>query len=190
MAKLFEEIDDGLRAFIEAQKIFFVATAPAGAEGHINLSPKGLDSLRILGPRTIGYLDLTGSGVETIAHLGENGRIVIMFCAFEGPPRIVRLQGRGVAIEPQDENYTSLLQHFTPMPGMRAIIRVEVARISDSCGTGVPLYRYENQRTQLTDWAERKGEGGLAEYRRKNNSASIDGLPGLRSVGHTGSRNS
>ena len=190
MGKLFEIIDDGLRAFIEAQKIFFVATAPAAAGGHINLSPKGLDSLRILGPRTVGYLDLTGSGVETIAHLKENGRIVIMLCAFEGPPRIVRLQGRGTAIEPQDEKYAALLEHFTPMPGMRAIIRVEVGRISDSCGTGVPLYRYENQRSQLITGAERKGETGIREYQRKNNASSIDGLPGLRSVGHSGSRNS
>jgi hypothetical protein len=182
MGKRFDEIDDGLRAFIESQKLFFVATAPAGPDGHINLSPKGLDSLSILGPRQVAYLDYTGSGIETIAHLRENGRITIMFCAFEGAPRIVRLHGRGSIIEPQDPAFADLLPQFDPLPGVRAIIRMEVERISDSCGYGVPLYRYEGDRTQLTAWADRKGPEGLAEYRRKHNAASIDGLPGLRSL--------
>jgi hypothetical protein len=180
MGKTYTEIDDGLRAFLEAQHVFFVATAPIGSGGHINLSPKGLDSFRILGPRTVAYLDFTGSGVETIAHLRENGRIVLMFCAFEGPPRIVRLNGRGAVIEPNDVEFVSLLGRFTSAPGIRSIIRVELERISDSCGYGVPLLRYDADRTQLIAWAERKAEGGLAEYRRRNNAASIDGLPGLR----------
>ena len=179
MAKLYNEIDDGLRAFIEAQQVFFVATAPAGPDGHINLSPKGLGALRILGPRTVAYLDFTGSGVETIAHLRENGRIVMMLCSFEGPPRIVRLHGRGRVIEPHDAEFSALLTHFTPAPGIRSIIRIEVDRISDSCGYGVPLYRYEGARPQLISWAERKGEVGLKEYQQKNNLSSIDGLPGL-----------
>jgi len=182
MGKLFTEIDDGLRAFIQAQKLFFVATAPAGTEGHINLSPKGLDTLHILGPRQVAYLDFTGSGIETIAHLRDNGRITILFCAFNGPPRIVRLQGRGTALEPQDPEFAALLPQFDPLPGIRSIIRVELQRISDSCGYGVPLYRYEGDRAQLTAWADRKGAAGLEEYRQKNNAASIDGLPGLRSL--------
>jgi len=180
MGKCYDEIDETLRAFIEAQKMFFVATAPAAFGGHINLSPKGLESLRILGPRTVAYLDFTGSGIETVAHLRDNGRIVIMLCAFEGPPRILRLHGRGAVIEPQDQSFAALLSHFTPAPGVRAVIRIELDRISDSCGYGVPLMRYEADRSQLSAWAERKGAAGLAEYRRKNNAASIDDLPGMR----------
>lgn len=179
MAKTYDQIDDGLRAFLEAQHVFFVATAPSARDGHLNLSPKGLDTLRILGPRTLAYLDLTGSGVETIAHLRENGRIVVMLCAFEGSPRIVRLYGRGSVIEPRDPAFGMLTSHFNLSPGVRSIIRIELDRISDSCGYGVPLLRYSGNRDQLTASAERKGEAGLVEYRRKNNSASIDGLPGL-----------
>src|SRR5262249_22331306 len=147
---------------------------------HLNLSPKGLDTLRILDPRTVAYLDFTGSGVETIAHLRENGRIVVMLCALEGSPRIVRLHGRGSVIEPHDPMFSALIGRFTASPGIRSIIRIELERISDSCGYGVPLLRYSGSRDQLVAWAERKGEAGLAEYRRKNNSSSIDGLPGLR----------
>lgn len=180
MGKIYNEIDDQLGAFIKAQRVFFVATAPTGSEGHINLSPKGLDSLRILGPRTVAYLDFVGSGVETIAHLRENGRIVILLCAFDGPPKIVRLHGRGQVIEPQEADFGSLMSHFALAPGIRAIIRIELDRISDSCGHGVPLFRYEDQRSHMIASAERKGEAGLVAYQRANNSASIDGLPGLR----------
>jgi Pyridoxamine 5'-phosphate oxidase len=181
MGKLYPEIDPTLKEFIAAQKVFFVATAPAGTQGHINLSPKGLDTLRILGPRQLAYLDYTGSGIETVAHLRENGRIAIMLCAFQGPPRIVRLHGRGQAVEPQDPEFAALLLHFTPASGVRAIIVVQLDRISDSCGYGVPLLRYEGDRPQLVPWSERRGAAGLDEYRRENNAASIDGLPGLRS---------
>src|SRR5690348_14225958 len=132
MGKTFNEIDDDLKKFIEAQKMFFVATAPAGAGGHINLSPKGLDTLRILGPKTVAYLDYTGSGIETIAHLRENGRIVIMLCAFDGPPKIVRLYGRGRSIEPHDAEWSALVRHFTPLAGTRAIVAVELDRVADS----------------------------------------------------------
>ena len=179
MGKVYAEIDDGLRTFIEAQHMFLVGTAPSGSEGHINLSPKGLDSLRILGPRTIAYADFVGSGIETVAHVRQNGRVVIMLCAFDGPPKIVRLYGHGEVTESQETAFGSLQAHFAPALGIRSIIRVEVDRISGSCGYGVPLYRYEGQRPQLAAWAERKGETGLLEYQRGNNSASIDGLPGL-----------
>jgi hypothetical protein len=180
MAKTYDEIDGTLRTFIERQKMFFVATAPLAPDGHINLSPKGLaGTFAILDERTIGYLDLTGSGVETIAHLRENGRICVMFCAFEGPPRIVRVHGTGDVVEPHDEEFASLNAHFDGYPGVRSIIRVRANRISDSCGYGVPLYDYEGERDQLQRWADRKGEDGIAQYQRDNNTESLDGLPSL-----------
>lgn len=184
MGKVYDEIDDGLRAFLEAQRLFFVATAPNGADGHVNCSPKGLDGFRVLGPRTVGYLDYVGSGVETIAHVRENGRIVLMFCAFEGPPRIVRLHGRGRVIEAQDPAFAAASAPF-PRAGdvnARAIIVVDVTRVADSCGYGVPLYRYEGERTQLPAWAERKGADGIADYKRERNAESLDGLAGLRAA--------
>jgi len=144
------------------------------------VSPKALESLRVLGPTTLAYLDYVGSGVETIAHLRENRRIVIMLCAFEGSPRIVRLHGEGFAAEPQDDAFDALLAHFAPRCVVRSIIRVELKRISDSCGYGVPLYRYEGQRSQLEAWAEHKGDGAMLEYQREKNAHSIDGLAGLR----------
>jgi Pyridoxamine 5'-phosphate oxidase len=185
---VYTEIDARLREFIKSQHMFFVGTAPSGPAGHVNISPKGIDSLRVLGPKTVAYADYTGSGIETVAHLRENGRIVIMLCAFTGPPRIVRLHGRGQAIEPQDDGFASLLLELrgpdsTEVPPLRSIIRVEVERISDSCGYGVPLYQFEAQRTQLTRWASSKGRAGLREYQRMKNAHSIDGLKGLRSEG-------
>lgn len=178
MAKTFDAIDAKLRAFIDAQKMFFVATAPSTAEGHVNLSPKGLSgTLAVIDDRTIAYLDLTGSGVETIAHLRDNGRICVMFCAFEGPPRIVRVHGSGDVVEPKDEDFEGLRARFHDYPGVRSIVRVRATRISDSCGYGVPLYEYKGERDQLQRWAERKGEGGIAQYQRDNNAESLDGLP-------------
>ncbi len=182
MSKIYDTIDSGIGSFIKGQKMFFVASAPLHAEGHINLSPKGLDSFRILGPRTVAYLDFTGSGVETIAHLRENGRVVIMFCAFEGPPKIVRLHGRGKTIELGDRDFAMMRSQFPDYPGVRAVIVVDVERIADSCGYAVPVYRYEGERDQLVKWAEHKGVDGVAEYKGKNNLRSIDGLPGLRAV--------
>jgi hypothetical protein len=182
MGKIYAEIDERLRTFIAAQHLFFVASAPAGPGGHVNCSPKGLDTFRVLGPTTVACLDYTGSGVETVAHVRENGRIVVMFCAFEGPPNIVRLHGRGEVVEPGDAEFGALRAHFEPGPGLRAIVRIEVTRISDSCGYGVPLLRHDGERPQLAAWAERKGDDGLAAYRREKNAASIDGLPGLRST--------
>lgn len=180
MGKTYSEIDDRLRSFMAAQPCFFVASAPSGPGGHVNCSPKGLDTFRVLGPTSVAYLDYTGSGVETIAHVRENGRLVVMFCAFQGPPNIVRLHGRGEVLEPRDAGFAALLAHFEPGPGLRAIVRIEVTRVSDSCGYGVPLLRYEGERPQMAAWAERKGDDGLAAYRREKNAASIDGLPGLR----------
>ncbi len=180
MGKLYSEIDDRLRAFIARQRMFFVASAPNGPGGHINCSPKGLDTFRILGPTRVAYLDFVGSGVETIAHLRQNGRVVLMFCAFDGPPNIVRLHGRGAAIEPRDPGFAELRASFPAAPGVRAIVQVDLTRISDSCGYGVPLMRYEGERPQMGEWAERKGEAGLDAYQREKNGASLDGLPGLR----------
>lgn len=180
MGKLHPEIDEHLRRFIQAQHVFFVATAPSGPDGHVNLSPKGLDSFRILGPRTVAYLDFVGSGVETIAHLRQNGRIVIMLCAFEGPPNIVRLHGRGLVLEPQDAEFARVSAEFPSSEGARAVILVDVERVSDSCGFGVPLYAYRGERTQLPAWSARKGPAGLDAYQQAKNRSSIDGLPGLR----------
>lgn len=178
MAKTFDTIDPKLQSFIAKQKMFFVATAPLSEAGHVNVSPKGLDgTLAVLDDRTIAYLDFTGSGVETIAHIRENGRVCLMFCAFEGPPRIVRIHGTGDAVEPHQEEFESLRAHFSDYPGVRSIIRIVASRISDSCGYGVPLYRYEGERDQLSRWAERKGPEGLAQYQRDNNTESLDGLP-------------
>lgn len=182
MAKTFDTIDPKLRAFIEKQKMFFVASAPLTPDGHVNLSPKGLNgTFAVLDEGSVAYLDFIGSGVETIAHIRENGRICMMFCAFEGPPRIVRIHGVGDAIEPGDEEFDALRARFDDYPGVRAIVRIRASRISDSCGYGVPLYEYTGERDQLQRWAERKGADALAEYQRDKNSESLDGLPsGLR----------
>lgn len=179
MGKIYSTIDDSIRKFIQAQTVFFVGSAPLDPNGHVNLSPKGLDTLRILEPSTIAYLDLTGSGVETIAHVRENGRIVLMFCSFEGPPKILRIHGQGHVIEPQQNEFPSLAVHFPGHDGTRAIIVVEIARISDSCGYAVPLLKYEGERSQLSAWARNLGPKGLNEYRMKKNRQSIDGIPGL-----------
>jgi Pyridoxamine 5'-phosphate oxidase len=181
-----DSIDSGLQSFIESQQMFFVATAPA-VGGHVNLSPKGLDTFRIIGPRTVIYLDYIGSGAETIAHLRDSGRIAIMFCAFDGPPNIVRLQGRGEALEPQDPEYSRLRGMFPDTPTARSIIKVSVDRISDSCGFGVPLYEFKRHRDQLAAWANHKGDEGLLEYQMKKNQTSVDGLPGLRWAQEKGS---
>ncbi len=186
MGKTYPAIDQALERFITAQQMFFVATAPTGPDGHVNLSPKGLDTLRVIDPHTVAYLDYVGSGAETIAHLRENGRIVLMWCAFDGPPKIVRVHGRGTAVEPQDEEFASLRARFGDAPGLRAIIKVHVERLSDSCGFGVPRLAFEGHRSQLTDWATRKGADALVEYQETKNHASIDGLPALRWTGRRG----
>jgi hypothetical protein len=182
VGKVFQEIDATLRSFIEAQHVFFVATSPLDAAGHVNLSPKGLDTLRIISPTTVAYLDYVGSGAETIAHLRENGRIVLMLCAFEGAPKIVRLHGRGTVLEPQDPDYARLRDMFpAPMPD-RSIVHVALDRISDSCGYAVPRYTYEGERQQLQEWTVRKTPSALAQYQSEKNRVSVDGLPALRWV--------
>lgn len=180
---LLTEVDSRLREFIESQRLFFVATAPSGSAGHVNVSPKGIECLRVLGPRMVAYADYPGSGIETVAHLRENGRITIMLCAFSGAPRIVRLHGRGEVIEPQDPGFEELRFQLGPeaMP-TRSIIRVEVERVSDSCGFAVPLFEFQEQRTQLARWAEKKGIEGIRKYERDKNARSIDGLKGLKWV--------
>lgn len=179
MGKTYDAIDDRMAEFIGRQHLFFVGTAPNDPDGRLNISPKGHDTLRVLGPHRVAYLDLTGSGVETIAHLRENGRMTIMFCAFEGRPVIVRLQGRGRVVEPTDAEWAELGPLFPDLPGARAVIVLDVDRVSDSCGFSVPLYEYRGERSQLLDFARNKGPEGMAEYRRKKNAASIDGIPGL-----------
>jgi hypothetical protein len=178
MGRALDAISDELATFMAGQRVFFVATAPSDG-GHVNLSPKGLDTFAVLDPNTVAYLDLTGSGVETIAHLRENGRITIMFCAFEGKPNIVRLYGRGEVLAIGEPEAEALLPRFGTYPGARSVILVRVDRVSTSCGYGVPRLAYEGERDRLTTWAERRGPDGLVEYREEKNAVSIDGLPGL-----------
>jgi pyridoxamine 5'-phosphate oxidase-like protein len=179
MGKIRYALDEDATRFIQAQHVFFVASAPLDAAGHINLSPKGLDTFRILGPTTVAYLDFNGSGVETIAHLKENCRIVLMFCAFQGPPNIFRLYGHGRAIEPHEPEFATLAAHFPVNESVRSIIVVELTRVTDSCGYGVPLFKYEGERQQLHAWARKQGPEGLKDYRQRKNRQSIDGLPGI-----------
>lgn len=180
MANLLDGIDDALAAWIADQHVFFVATAPRADDGHVNCSPRGADAFRVLGPRRVMWGDRTGSGAETISHLQENGRIVAMFCAFAGPPRIVRLHGRGRVIYPGDGGFADLAPRLGTLPGLRALIVVDVTRIAGSCGMGVPRYAYTGRREELDRWAEAKGPDGLADYRRRKNTRSIDGLAGYR----------
>jgi len=188
MADRFSELSPDLAQWWCAQPVFFVATAPVGDDGHVNLSPKGYDTLRVLGPRRVAYLDLTGSGAETIAHLRENGRIVVMWCAFEGPPKILRLHGRGEVVAPGDPRFDELLvgcdfDELGPPEARRAVIVVHVERIADSCGYGVPLMSYEGERPHHDAWAQKKlrvgGEDALLDYQREKNSTSLDGLPAV-----------
>jgi hypothetical protein len=190
VAKVFDAISEPLREWIVKQRMFFVATAPLAADGHVNLSPKGpIETLRVLGPHAVAYIDMVGSGAETIAHLGENGRIVIMLCSFEGPPRIVRLHGRGTVVTAGSPEFVSLnascdFASVDAVPeARRAIVRVDVTRIADACGYGVPLMSYEGERPHSRAWAEKKlragGEDALTAYQRQKNSVSIDGLPAV-----------
>lgn len=177
MGKTHDGITAELHAFIERQPLFFVASAPLAADGHVNLSPKGLDSFRVLSERRVAYLDLTGSGNETSAHLEENGRITFLFCAFQGPPRILRLYGRGVTVLPAHPDWSALRERFGDYPGVRQIIVADVARVQTSCGFGIPLLEPVGERDTLLRWAEAKGEEGIERYQREKNGASIDGLP-------------
>ena len=179
MASTYPELTDTLIAFIGAQKLFFVATAPLSGEGRVNLSPKGYDSLCVIDARTVAFADIGGSGVETIAHLKENGRITLMFCAFEGPALIVRLHGRGEVVSFDDPGFAAELARFPAIPRARSVVRVAIERVSDSCGWGVPLFDFKGEREQLLRWAEAKPFDEWAEHRRKSNAVSLDGLPAL-----------
>ncbi len=176
MSKLRDCIDQELTHWLGEQHVFFVATAPLSEQGHVNCSPKGGDSFRVLGPMEAAYLDYTGSGAETAAHLRENGRIILMFCAFIGKPDIVRLHGTGEVIEPDDSRFEALAAHFPPNPGARAVVHVRVTRVSTSCGYAVPFMEYQKERETLDKWAAAKGENALQEYRAAKNAQSIDGL--------------
>ena len=178
MATAYDSISDDMRRFIDDQHVFFVATAPAEG-GHVNLSPKGRNAFRVLGPDRVAYLDLIGSGAETLAHLRQNGRITFMFCAFEGRPRIVRVYGAGRAHLPGDARFAELLPLFEERRGTRSIVEVEVDRTADSCGFSVPLMDYVEDRTTLDRWVDQKTDTELQAYRAKNNRLSIDGLPAL-----------
>jgi hypothetical protein len=189
MAKVFDGIDERLERWIAAQQMFFVGTAPLAADGHVNVSPKGpIDTLRVLDPHTVAYLDMIGSGAETIAHVRENGRIVVMLCAFSGPPRIVRLHGHAevvAASEPQFDELAQRCEFELPQvpEARRAIVVVAVDRVADSCGYGVPLMTYDGLRPHSGAWAAKKlrvgGEEALLDYQREKNAQSIDGLPAV-----------
>ena len=177
MGRVYDDISEEQAHWIGEQPMFFVATAAPDA--YVNVSPRGLDTFRVLGPNRVAWLDLTGSGVETIAHLRADGRITLMFCAFEGLPKILRLYGQGEVREPGGAGYEELRSRFPDVPGERAIIDVSVGRIADSCGYGVPRMDLVGARDQLLLSAERKGPEKLAEYRKRKNTRSIDDLPGL-----------
>ena len=181
MGKVFSAIEPSLAQWIARQHLFFVATAPLSADGLVNCSPKGRDTFKVLNDTQCAYLDLGGSGIETVAHAKENARICVMFCAFEGPPRIVRLQGRATVLEPGDAGFDALLDAFPPPPSpARSLIRIELTRISDSCGFGVPLYRFEGDRQSIEHYIADKSDDELRAYLLDNNAHSIDGLPGIK----------
>ena len=177
MGTRLDSINEQLATWIGEQRMFFVSTAPMAADGHVNCSPKGGECFRILGPHEAVYQDYTGSGAETAAHVRENGRIVIMFCAFTGDPRIVRLHGRGTVIAIGTPGFAEMAERFPAHAGTRAFIRIAVNRIGSSCGFSVPRYEHQGPRDILDKWTDRKGAEGLATYRQNKNRRSIDGLP-------------
>lgn len=175
MAKFYEKIDEKIRTFIGEQKLFF--TASAAAEGRINLSPKGIDTFRVLDDKTVCYLDLTGSGNETAAHIAENGRITIMMCSFSGAPLILRLYGKGEVIGQKSEKWGKFAGLFEKFAGTRQIIVLHIETLQTSCGFAIPIYEFKEDRTMLIDWAEKKGKEGVEKYWQEKNLTSIDGLP-------------
>ncbi len=179
MGKIYPEIDDALETWIGGQPLFFVATAPLDAAGLVNVSPRGHDTFSVLGPRRVGWVDYTGSGIETVAHLQENGRICVMFASFDHRPRIVRLHGHGQVRQPGHPDYADVTSRHPVHPGTRAVIVVDVERISDSCGFGVPVMELVSERDLLRLSAQKKGTEQMAAYRAEKNASSIDGLPGL-----------
>ena len=181
MADRFASLSPELAQWWCEQPLFFVATAPSGNDGHVNLSPKGYDTLRVLSPTRVAYLDLTGSGVETIAHLRENARITLMACAFAGNPRISRIYGHGLVHPLGTSEFDALAVEFPELPGRRSVIEVDVERVTTSCGYAVPLMDLVGDRDRLVEWAEKKGEAGIVDYWATKNALSVDGLPGIES---------
>ncbi len=180
MGKVHAALEGRLRDFVEAQQLYFVGTAPSGHGGHVNVSPKGhADTFAVIDEHTVAYLDLTGSGAEGIAHIRDNGRVTVMFCAFDGPPDIVRLQGQGRVVVPGEPEWEALSARFPSRPGARAVIVVALDRISSSCAFAVPLYEYVGDRDLLDKYFDRKTPEQLEEYHRTKNAVSIDGLPAL-----------
>jgi Pyridoxamine 5'-phosphate oxidase len=175
MAKFYSQLDEQLCEFIRQQQMFFTATAPI--EGRINLSPKGIDSFRCLDFQRVAYLDLTGSGNETAAHLQQNGRMTVMFCSFTDTPLILRLYGRGEVISPNTGEWDNLIDKFTDLPGKRQIISIQLESVQTSCGFGVPIYELMEERSTLLDWSIKKGVDGVRSYQLANNHTSIDGVP-------------
>ncbi len=177
MGKFFDNIQPPHQAFIQKQKMFFVASAPLAANGHVNLSPKGIDSFKVFENNRVAYMDIIGSGNETSAHILENGRITFMFCAFDGPPNILRLYGKGYTVLPGDEEWGGLAKHFNILLATRQIIVADIYQVQTSCGFSVPYYSYEGERDQAYKWAANKGADGLEDYKREKNLISLDGLP-------------
>lgn len=177
MGRVYQTIEAPIQGFIAEQPMFFVATSPLAATGHINLSPKGMDTLRIIDPDTIAYVDLVGSGAETLAHLRENGRITLMWCSFGPKPRIVRAYGNGTHLAPGSRHFDGLVSLFPPHRAIRSIIRIRVTRVADSCGFGVPEMSLIGQRSRLAKWGDDRTDEQLETYKRENNAVSIDGLP-------------
>lgn len=177
--KVYEKLDDRIISFIEKQKLFFVASAPLAGDGHINLSPKGYDAFKVIDDTTVAWLDLGGSGIETQAHVQENGRITIMFCAFEGPANILRLYGKGEVVNPHHAEWDDMLALFPDFKRARGVFRVKLDRVQDSCGWGVPFYEFKGERDQLTRYVDNKSTEEWIESRYEKNGTSIDGLKGL-----------
>lgn len=177
MSKQLPNIDTELGEWISRQRIFFVATAPLSPDAHLNISPKGGDAFRVLGPMEVAYQDYTGSGAETAGHLRENGRIIVMFCAFEGAPKVVRLHGRGEIIMPGHAQFDSLAKLFPENLGTRAFVHITLDRVSSSCGFSVPLFDFKTNRDTLDKWAKKEGAENLIAYRAKKNQTTIDNLP-------------
>jgi hypothetical protein len=179
MGQVFDGIDDELAAWIAAQPVWFVGTAPLSGDGLVNVSPRGIDTLSVLGTHRLGWLDLTGSGVETIAHLRENGRICLMWCSFDRRARVVRVHGHGRVALPGEPDFDEVVALHPPHPSTRAVVVVDVERVSDSCGFGVPVMDLVEERDLLRPSAEKRGPEGLAEYRATRNATSLDGLAGM-----------
>lgn len=179
MGKSFDALSERHKAFIAEQKMFFVGTAPLAARGYLNVSPKGFDAFRVIDDGKVAYLDMTGSGIETVAHVKENGRLTIMFCAFQGPPLILRLYGEGEIVERSDARFPALRARFPELPGMRSIVTLSIRRVSESCGWGVPRYDFVGERDQYQRFADQKSNEDIRESQLAQNMRSIDGLPGL-----------